>query len=169
LECGGATEFRNDEALQRTGLTSLSHLLSRRRISVFGLDDTMANMALQLHINVLLNWPPDVRGVAHLVVHGTSGQPATKRLHPSDWRPLEACCRPWTWWCNDATALAGLATVMMSTSAWTVVILLLYADRPVPTYTVSRPMNDIDTDTCVLLRAHAGCAFVDRYDKITTS
>jgi len=39
---------RNDEVLQRTGLTSLSHLLSRRRISVFGhvvrLDDvTLAN------------------------------------------------------------------------------------------------------------------------------
>ena len=32
----------------------------------------------------------------HLVVHGT----ATKRFHPSNWRPLEACCRPW---CNDAT------------------------------------------------------------------
>ena len=46
----------NDEVglLQGTGLTSLSHLLSRRRISVFGhvarLDvDTPANMALQLH------------------------------------------------------------------------------------------------------------------------
>ena len=43
---------------------SLSHLLSRRRISVFGhvarLDDnTLANMALQLHINVSLNRPPD--------------------------------------------------------------------------------------------------------------
>ena len=44
---------------------------------------------------------------------------ATKRFHPSDWRPLEACCRPWTWWCNDATALAGYAktstTMMMAT------------------------------------------------------
>ena len=40
-------------------------------------------------------------------------QPATKRFHTSDWRPLETCCRPWTWWCNDATALAGYATVMM--------------------------------------------------------
>jgi len=55
---------RNDEVLQRTGLTSLSHLLSRRRISVFGhvarLDDeTPANMALQLHTNVSLNRPPD--------------------------------------------------------------------------------------------------------------
>jgi len=54
----------NDEVLQRTGLTSLSHLLSRRRISVFGHvarldDDTPANMALQLHINVSLNRPPD--------------------------------------------------------------------------------------------------------------
>ena len=40
----------NDEVLQRTGLTSLSHLLARRRISVFGHvarldDDTSANMA----------------------------------------------------------------------------------------------------------------------------
>ena len=55
---------RNDEVLQRTGLTLLSHLVSRRRISVFGhvarLDDvTPANMALQLHINVSLNRPPD--------------------------------------------------------------------------------------------------------------
>ena len=55
---------RNDKVLQRTGLTSLSHLLSRRRISVFvhvaRLDnDTPANMALQLHINVSLNRPPD--------------------------------------------------------------------------------------------------------------
>jgi len=45
-------------------LTSLSHLLSRRRISLFGHaaridDDTPANMALQLHINVSLNRPPD--------------------------------------------------------------------------------------------------------------
>jgi len=45
------------------------------------------------------------RGVAHLVVHGTSGSTSyTKRFHPSDWRPLGACCRPWTWWCYDATA-----------------------------------------------------------------
>ena len=54
---------RNDEVLQRTGLTSLFHLLSRRRISVFRhvarLDVTPANMALQLHINVSLNRPPD--------------------------------------------------------------------------------------------------------------
>jgi len=55
---------RNDEVLQRTGLTSLYHLLSRRRISVFGHvarldDDTPANMALRLHINISLNRPPD--------------------------------------------------------------------------------------------------------------
>ena len=45
-------------------MTSLSHLLSRRRISVFGHvarldDDTPANVAVQLHINVSLNRPPD--------------------------------------------------------------------------------------------------------------
>ena len=55
---------RYDKVLQRTGLTSLSHLLSCRRISVFGhvarLDDvTPANMALHLHINISLNRPPD--------------------------------------------------------------------------------------------------------------
>jgi len=55
---------RNDEVLQRTGLTSLYHLLSRRRISLFGHvarldDDTPANMALRLHINISLNRPPD--------------------------------------------------------------------------------------------------------------
>ena len=54
------------------------------------------------------------RGVAHLVVHGTSDSTSYEMtLHPSDWRPLSACCRPWTWWCNDATALAGYATMMM--------------------------------------------------------
>jgi len=29
------------------------------------------------------------------------------------------CCRPWTWWCNDATALAGYATMMMMMITWT--------------------------------------------------
>jgi len=67
---------RNDEVLQWAGLTSLSHLLTRRRISVFGHvtrldDDTPANVAFQLHVVVsdLLT----ARGVAHLVFHGTSG------------------------------------------------------------------------------------------------
>jgi len=40
-------------------------------------------------------------------------RPATKQFHTSDWRALEMCCRPWTWWCNDVTALAGYATTMM--------------------------------------------------------
>ena len=46
--------------------------------------------------------------VAHLVVHGTRlvARPAAKRLHTSDWKPPETCCRPWTWWYNDATAFA---------------------------------------------------------------
>ena len=48
-------------------------------MSVFGRvarldDDTLANMALQLHINVSLETDLlTARGVAHLVVHGTSG------------------------------------------------------------------------------------------------
>jgi len=40
-------------------------------------------------------------------------RPATKRFHTSDWRALETCGRPWTWWCNHSTALAGYATMMM--------------------------------------------------------
>ena len=45
-------------------------------------DDTPANMALQLHINVSLNRPPD---------HTTHAR-------------VEAWCRLWTWWwCNDVT------------------------------------------------------------------
>jgi len=40
-------------------------------------------------------------------------RPATKQFQPFDWRALEACCNPWTWWCNDATALAGYANMMM--------------------------------------------------------
>jgi len=32
-----------------------------------------------------------------LTVHVTSARSATKRFHTSDWRPLEACYRPWTW------------------------------------------------------------------------
>jgi len=64
---------RNDEALQRTGLTSLSHLLSRRRISVLGHlarldDDTPANMALQLYVNVY-------RSTDLLTTHGVSHAP----------------------------------------------------------------------------------------------
>jgi len=69
---------RNDEVLQRTGLNSLFHLLSRRRISVFGhvarLDGvTPANMALRLHINVSLNRPPGRTWRRPPGRHGTSG------------------------------------------------------------------------------------------------
>ena len=73
------------------------------------LDDvTPANMALQLHINVSLNRPPDRTCMASSSTEQVA-RPATKRFRPSDWRALEACCRPWTRWCNDATALAGYA------------------------------------------------------------
>ena len=70
---------RNDEVLQLSGLTSLSHLLSRRRISVFGhvarlYDVTPANIALQLHINISLNRPPDCTW------HRPPGRPRNKLL-----------------------------------------------------------------------------------------
>ena len=38
-------------------------------------------------------------------------RPATKRFLPSDWRG--GVLSPWTWWCNDAMALASYATMMM--------------------------------------------------------
>jgi len=57
------------------------------------------------------SWPH----VASPILSSTEqvARPATKRFHTSDWRHLDTCCRPWTWWCNDATALAGYANLMM--------------------------------------------------------
>jgi len=112
--------IRNDEVLQRMGLTSLSHLLSCQCISVFGLvarlnDDTPANVALQLHINVPLNWPPD------RTWHCPPCRPWNKWLnqlqnhftHPVGHHWRAACCLLWTCWCIDVTALAGYVTMMM--------------------------------------------------------
>jgi len=42
----------------------------------------------------------------------TSAYHSTDLLTAHDWTALEACCRPWTWWYNDATAPAGYATTM---------------------------------------------------------
>jgi len=110
---------RNDEVLQRTDLTSLSNLLSRQCISVFRhvarLDDvTPANMALQLHINVSLNRPPDRMWCR------PSGRPCNKwldqlwndsiRLTADLWRRAVNCghggattrqpspAKQWWWW-----------------------------------------------------------------------
>jgi len=44
------------------------------------------------------SWP-------HVASRTWSSTEQMARFHTSDWRPLETCCRPWTWWCNDATAL----------------------------------------------------------------
>jgi len=64
LESDGTTESEMMTYFSGPVWLHLSHLLSRRRISVFGHvarldDDTPANMALQLHINLSLNRPPD--------------------------------------------------------------------------------------------------------------
>ena len=65
--------------LQRTGLTSQSHLLSRRRISVFGhvarLDVSSTST---YHSTDFLT----ARGVAHLVVHGTTGSTSYETIPP---------------------------------------------------------------------------------------
>jgi len=55
------------------------------------LDDvTPANMNLQLHINVGVYHSADLltaRGVAHLVVHRTSGSTSYETIPHVDWRP----------------------------------------------------------------------------------
>ena len=69
-------------------------------------------------------------------------RPATKRFHPSHWRSLEACCRPWTWWCNDATALAGYATPYLVSSFSCV------ADVPHRRRLRSASTEQLDVPTC---------------------
>jgi len=103
---------RSDEVLQRTGLTLLSRLLSRRCISVFGRvgstwRHTGKHGSSVPHQRIIqpTSWPSTWSSTEQVA------RPATKRFHPEG--PLEACRRPWTWWCNDATALAGYATMMM--------------------------------------------------------
>jgi len=80
-------QVRNDEVSQWTGLTSLSHLRSHRRIWVFGHvaqleDDKLANMALQLHINISLTDFLTTRCIVHLVVYGTSSSTSYEMTPP---------------------------------------------------------------------------------------
>jgi len=80
--------LRSDEVglLQRTGLTSPSHLLSRQRTSVFGHVAWWRQTCKQgfsaprktYHSTDLLT----VGGVAHLVVHGTSGWASFEAIPP---------------------------------------------------------------------------------------
>jgi len=69
-------------------------------------DNTPANMAFQLHINVSpiftqpTSWP-------HVASPTWSSTEQVARPATSDWRALEACCRPWTWWCGYATMING--------------------------------------------------------------
>jgi len=55
-----------------------------------------------------------VHGVAYLTPPPENvARPTPRRFCPFHRRPLEARCRRWTQCCNDATAVAGYATVMM--------------------------------------------------------
>ena len=85
----------------------------RRRLLIYGAK--FLGIATRPRISLLARWCdvwPHVASPAWSSAEPVA-RPATKRFHASDWRPLEACCRPWTCWCNDATALAAYATVMM--------------------------------------------------------
>ena len=92
-----------------TGMTA-----RQRNYSKFGICIPRMKI-LSFKVSLLIGCRPEVeRGVAHLVASTEQvARPATKRFHPSQRRPLEACCRPWTWWSNDATAAAGYATMML--------------------------------------------------------
>jgi len=135
----------------------MSHLLSRRRISVLGmwLDLTTSHRQTWLFSSTSTYHSTDfvtARSVAHLVVHGTSG---STRFHPSDWRPLEACCRPWTWWCNDATALPGYAILMMMMMMTIIILsptLLSQAD-----YRLSSSFSPYPRETAPLLCTCGTC------------
>ena len=78
---------RNDEVLQRTGLTSLFHLLSSRRISVLGmwLDLATSHRQTWLFSSTSTYHSTDLltaRGVAHLVVHRTTGSTSYETIPP---------------------------------------------------------------------------------------
>ena len=128
-----------------TGLTSQSHLLSCQRISVFGLvarldDDTPANMALQLHINVSLNRPPDCtssRPPGRLQnkwldqLRNDSTRPigelwsrAVDRGHggATTRRPSPATRLWWWWWCCSLWCVSSGRSVALT-------MLLLSAER----------------------------------------
>ena len=71
-----------------------------------------AYMALCLHVNTSPSRPPDC------MWHHQPGCPWNKWLdqlwddYPSQRRPVELWCRPWTRWCSDVTALASYTTMM---------------------------------------------------------
>jgi len=121
LKSDGTTESEMMKYYNGPVWLYLIHLLSRRRLSVFGyvarLDDvTPANMALQLHINVSLNRPPDrmwrrppgrprnkwldqLRNDSTLRRTGELWRRAVDRGHggATTRRPSPAT-RPWWWW-----------------------------------------------------------------------
>ena len=104
-------QVRYDEVLQWASLTLVSHLLSRRHTSVLKHvarldDDTPANMALQLHINVSLNRPPD----------HTWGHPQNKwldQLWNDSTRPIGDL-----WRCAVGRGHGGVTTWWPSPATW---------------------------------------------------
>jgi len=81
------------------------HLISHRRISAWRRHTGKHGSSVpHERITQPTSWPYMASPTEQVA------RPATKRFHTSAWRPLESCCRPRTWWWNDATALAGYAT-----------------------------------------------------------
>jgi len=73
----------------------------RSRLLIYGAK--FLGIATRPRISLLARWCdvwPHVASPAWSSAEPVA-RPATKRFHASDWRPLEACCRPWTCWCNE--------------------------------------------------------------------
>jgi len=109
----------NDEVLQWTGLTSLSHLVSHWCTSLSGHLARAWRQPTGKHgssapckcITQLTSW----LHVASPTWSSTEqvAPPATKLFRLSHWRPLEGCCQSWIRWWNDVMALTGYGTMMM--------------------------------------------------------
>ena len=71
-----------------------------------------ASRALRIHVNTSLSRPPDRtwRCPAGRPGNNSSTNPEMIPLVPVE--TSGGVCRPWTRWCNDATAVAGYAAVM---------------------------------------------------------
>ena len=118
---GRQSRIRRDaRASVRQGLQSIStDVVTGRTASIQNTPGTSSSSGMRLR-GILKKTPASL----HSIRLGNTGPFSLSSLsslkcvhcavsHPSDWRPLEVCCQPWTWWCNDATALAGCATTMM--------------------------------------------------------
>jgi len=81
------------------------HLFTRRQTWLFSSTSTY-------HSTDFLT----ARGVAHLVVHGTSGSTSYETIPPVRLETTVGVLSLWTWWCNDVTAM--MMIIIIYTDTW---------------------------------------------------